>query len=195
MQSFWPCLGFKIWKLFSAQYIPNQLFLKQQPTELLILYFVTNLSISKTKYMQLQMLCFIGLQKRPSRFSCFWALLSRFQVSLSCFQAPFSCFQASRFQALLSRIWAPLSELDFCSFELCTFKASRFWASLSRFLHFELHLIGSLHSFDLVLITPGPCFRNTCSISVISIQRVLKQINWQTYKDNGSGIKLRLQKL
>ena len=67
---------------------------------------------------------------------------------------------------------------------------SRFWASFSRFHHFEPHFIGSLHFFDLVFIASGPCFQNTCPISVISMQRVLKWASWQIYKNNGYDMKL-----
>ena len=82
------------------------------------------------------------------------------------------------------------SKLDSCSFEPCTFKISRLWASLSRLYHFEPHPVSSLHSFDLILIIPGLRFRNTCPISVMSMQHVSKQTSRQTYKDNICGIKL-----
>ena len=130
-------------------------------------------------------------------FSLFRALLSRFRASfsrfqalLSCFRASLSRFRASRFQALLSRIWAPPSELDSRSFEPCAFKASHLWASFSGFHHFEPHLVGSLHSFDLVLTASGLRFRNTCPISIMSMRHVSKRTSQRTYKDNVSDMKL-----
>ena len=67
---------------------------------------------------------------------------------------------------------------------------SRFRASPSGFYSFGPHPVSSLYFFDLVFIAPSLYFQNTCLISVMLMQRILKQVSWRIYKDNGCDMKL-----
>ena len=122
--------------------------------------------------------CSVVLPSGPGKCNCECLALSASEKDLWGF-----AFLSLTYLSLTLRAWLSL-------FRALRFRASRLWASLSGFHHFEPHLVGSLHSFDLILTAPGPRFQNTRPISVMSMRHVSKRAGWRTYKDNGSGMKL-----
>ena len=125
---------------------------------------------------------------------CVTFLSRQIQLQMPCFASLRKIFALSCCWASLSHIWASPSKLDFHFFKPCShISGSHISKSRSHVYKphsFEPHLIDFLYFFDPDSIVLGSCFRNTCPISVMPMQRVLKRASWQTYKDNGCNIKL-----
>ena len=137
-----------------------------QPTELLILCRVTVLS----KQMQLQMPCFVGLQEKSLGLCAF-----KSHVSEPC-----------------SYVSEPCSHV----FKLCTLKLHvskpRFHVAFKPY-SFKPYPVGSLNFFNSDPVLLDPRLRNICLVlATLIVRRVLKRASWRTYKDNGSGMGLRL---
>lgn len=130
-----------------------------------MLCLVTDMTLVRSRQMQLQMLWLVGLRERPLGALTFPSLALTFP-----------------------RLALTFLSLMFLSFTL-TFRASlsRFRASLFKS---RSHPVGSLHFFDLDPTAPDPRLRNTRPVPGMSMRRVLKRASRRIYKDNISGMKL-----
>ena len=154
--------------------LPNRLLLGLlQLTELLIFYRVTILS----KQMQLQMPCLVGFQERFLWFCAFESHVSE----------PRSHVSKPR-----SHVSKPCSHV----FKFCTFKphiSKPRFNVISKLYSFKSYPIGSLHFFNSDPVLSDLWLRNICPVLATSIvRRILKQAGWRTYKNNDSGMGLRL---
>ena len=125
---------------------------------------------------------------------CIIVLSRQIQLQMPCLASLRKIFTLSHCEAFFLRIWASPFELDFHFFEPCPHISGSYISKSHSHVYkphsFGPHLINSLYFFDPDLAILGPCFWNTCPISVIPMQRILKWASWRTYKDNGCNMKL-----
>ena len=118
----------------------------------------------RSKQMQLQMPCLVGLRERPLGLHVSEPRSHVFEPHVS---AP--CFHVFEPHAFEPRVF------------------ESFFGPHS----FGPHLVDSLYFFDPDPAPPDSRLRNICPVLATSVvRRVLKQASWRTYKDNGSGMKL-----
>ena len=148
---------------------------------MLYLFTISNLTVAKTKQMQLQML---------------W-LVSLWEKSLGPYVSK-PCSHVFEPRPHVSKPRSHVFELCFHVFELYSnvfepYVYERHFLDSTFFeprLHiFEPHSVGSLHFFDPDSNTSNPCLWNISLVTLV-LERFLKKSSWQIYKDNASGMKL-----
>ena len=184
---------------FPLKAFPESIIFKPRPTELLMLCLVTDLPVARTRQMQLQMPCLVGLQERPlgppvSKL-CPHGFEPRFHVSEPCSHVFELC-------ALEPHISEPRPHV----FKPYVYERHSSGSTLSEPLSLSLtplNLALSSRSSDLTLsglilsalytfsTPPDPRLRNIHPVLATSVvRRVSKRASRRTYKDNVSGMKL-----